>query len=83
MGKSVDEIIQQMRAAPHSVRFRDACRVAGEYFGEPRQQATSHAVYKMPWAGDPRVNLQNDRGLAKPYQIKQLLAAVERVHNGR
>jgi len=83
VGLSVDEIIEHMRASPSGVHFRDACKVADAYFGAPRQRGTSHVVYKMPWAGDPRVNLQNDHGLAKPYQIKQLLSAIERVHNGQ
>jgi hypothetical protein len=33
----------------------------------------------MPWANDPRVNLQEDGKDAKPYQVRQLLAAVERI----
>ena len=34
----------------------------------------------MPWPGDPRVNLQSGQGgMAKSYQVKQLLAAIERL----
>ena len=33
-------------------------------------------MYKTPWPGDPRVNIQNDKGRAKPYQVKQVLAAI-------
>lgn len=36
-------------------------------------------VYRMPWRGDPRVNIQNDRGRAKPYQVKQVLAAIAKL----
>ena len=50
------------------------------YFGEPRQSGTSHRIYKMPWKGDPRVNIQNDKGKAKAYQVKQVLAAIERLN---
>jgi hypothetical protein len=32
----------------------------------------------MPWAGDPRINLQNKHGKAKPYQVKQAIAAIDR-----
>jgi len=28
--------------------------------------------------GDPRVNIQNDHGRAKAYQVKQVLAAIEK-----
>jgi hypothetical protein len=74
------DIVEAMRATPANVRFRDAVKVATRYFGEPRQSATSHSVWKMPWAGDPRVNLQRgSNGMAKAYQIKQLLAALDRL----
>jgi len=33
----------------------------------------------MPWAGDPRVNIQNNKGMAKPYQVKQVLKAIDRL----
>ena len=40
---------------------------------------TSHAVFKTSWHGDPRVNIQNDHGKAKTYQVKQVLAAIEKL----
>lgn len=72
-----------MRSAPGGVRFADLARVCEHYFGEPRQQGTSHLVYRMPWRGDPRVNIQNDHGNAKPYQVRQVLAAIEKLERGR
>ncbi len=39
----------------------------------------SHRVYKMPWAGDPRVNIQNEKGKAKVYQVKQVLKAIDKL----
>jgi hypothetical protein len=34
----------------------------------------------MPWPGDPRVNLQAaENGKAKAYQVRQLLAAIDRL----
>ncbi|MEI8355961.1 MAG: toxin HicA, partial [Deltaproteobacteria bacterium] len=41
----------------------------------------SHRVYKTPWIGDPRVNIQNEKGRAKRYQVKQVLKAIERLEN--
>ena len=49
------------------------------YFGQPRQSGTSHAIFKTPWPGDPRVNIQNARGKAKPYQVRQVLLALDRI----
>ena len=33
----------------------------------------------MPWEGDPRVNIQNAKGIAKAYQVRQVLKAIERL----
>ncbi|QIM15511.1 toxin HicA [Leucobacter insecticola] len=75
----VEQIIEQMRKNPKGVRFSDLAKVCDEHFGEPRQRGTSHRVYRMPWAGDPRVNIQDDKGKAKPYQVGQVLAAIDRL----
>jgi hypothetical protein len=69
----------QMRESPANVAYGDLLKVCEHYFGEPRQRATSHAVFKTPWPGDPRVNTQNDRGKAKVYQVKQILTAIEKL----
>lgn len=71
-----------MRQRPSAVRFSDLARVCDHYFGKPRQVGTSHRVYKMPWEGDPRVNIQDDHGRAKPYQVRQVLAAIARLEEG-
>lgn len=75
----VDTILHQMRRNPEGVRFRDLCRVCDHYFGAPRRAGTSHRVYKMPWQGDPRINIQGSRGMAKVYQVKQVLLAIARL----
>ena len=77
----VDDIIEQMRRTPKSIRFADACRVCDHYFGQPRQKGTSHRVYKTPWQGDPGVNIQGTKGKAKAYQIQQILKAIERLED--
>jgi hypothetical protein len=77
----IPELLSRMRSNPHEVRFSDLCRVCDHYFGEPRQRSTSHRVYKMPWQGDPRVNIQSRKGMAKDYQVKQVLQAVERLES--
>ena len=76
---SVDDIVEQMRRKPQGIRFTDACRVCDYCFGQPRRRKSSHRVYRTPWPGDPRVNLQNAKGQAKAYQVKQILRAIERL----
>lgn len=73
------EILEKMRANPANVRFADLCKVCDHLFGQARQASGSHRVYKTPWIGDPRVNIQNDKGQAKTYQVKQVLKAIERL----
>lgn len=76
---SVAKILEAMRRNPQGVTFADAVKVATEYFGAPRNHGGSHKVFKTPWPGDPRVNLQEGNGgKAKTYQVKQLLQAIER-----
>jgi hypothetical protein len=78
---NVDDILTKMRNSPHGNRFSDVCKVCQHHFGKPRQTSGSHRIYKTPWQGDPRVNVQNDGGKAKPYQVRQVLRAVERLND--
>ena len=75
------KILKELRANPKDVRFADLAKVCDEYFGEPRQKGTSHRVYRTPWPGDPRVNIQNDKGSAKPYQVRQVIKAIEKLED--
>ena len=80
MAKRVEDLVAEMRSNPAGVRFADACRVVTYYFGEPRHKGTSHRVWRMPWAGDPRINLQpGESGKAKPYRIRQAVQAIDRL----
>jgi len=75
----IKEILAQMKRNPKDVRFSDLCKVCDFYFGEARQRGTNHRTYKIPWKGDPRINIQNHKGKAKAYQVKQVLLAIERL----
>ena len=75
----VEDLIKRMQHNPKDVRFNELCKVCDHYFGIPRQRGSSHRVYKTPWQGDPRINIQNDKGKAKAYQIKQVLLAIEKL----
>ena len=75
----ITELIAEMKHNPRGIRFQDLCKVCDHYFGAARQTGSSHRVYKTPWIGDPRVNIQNDKGMAKAYQVKQVLKAIERL----
>ena len=76
---SVEKLLEQMRRETVNVNFKDLKKVCETYFGKPRQSGSSHAVFKTPWPGDPRVNIQNANGKAKPYQVKQDLQAIDKL----
>ena len=71
--------MKQMRSNPQNVSFADLRKVCEYYFGHARQTGSSDAVFRTPRAGNPRVNIRNDHGKAKTYQIKQVLAAIHRL----
>jgi hypothetical protein len=75
----LEDIIQGMKENPKGVRFVDLCKVCDKYFGEPRQSGSSHRIYRTPWKGDPRINIQNSKGKAKAYQVKQILKALDKL----
>lgn len=80
--KSIHEIVADMDAG-REIHFGDLAKVCDHYFGKPRQSGTSHHVYRMPWPGDPRVNIQNAKGKAKPYQVRQVLKALAKLKEMR
>ena len=75
---SMDNVVKQMERNPKDVRFTDLCKVCEYYFGKARQKG-GHHIYKMPWQGDPRINIQNDNGKGKAYQVRQALEAIKKL----
>jgi hypothetical protein len=61
--------------------FSEVAKVCDHYFGSPRQHGTSHRIYRTPWPGDPRVNIQNANGKAKAYQVRQVLKAIAKLED--
>jgi len=81
---STDDVIKELERSPSNVRFTDLCKICDYYFGEARQKGSSHRIYKTPWQGDPRVNIQEKDGKGKDYQVKQVIKAIKRleIQNG-
>lgn len=78
----IAKIVAEMKRNPKGIRFEELCKVCDYYFGMARQTGSSHRIYKTPWPDDPRVNIQNDKGMAKAYQVRQVLRAIERLEEG-
>lgn len=74
-----EELLKKFESNPQNVKYSDLEKVCDAVFGGARQHGSSHRVYKTPWQGDPRVNIQNENGKAKPYQVRQVLKAVKKM----
>jgi len=77
----IEDILLQMKRNPKGIRYNDLCKVCDYYFGKVRQTSSSHRIYKTPWKGDPRINIQNYKGTAKAYQVKQVLMAIQKLED--
>lgn len=77
----IPDIVAEMRRNPKGIRFADLCKVCDFFFGQARQSSGSHRIYRTPWQGDPRVNIQDNNGMAKPYQVRQVLKALDRLED--
>lgn len=75
----IEQLVLKIKKNDKNVRFPDLRKICEHYFGEARQSGTSHMVFKTPWQGDPRVNIQNAKGKAKVYQVRQVLKAISRL----
>jgi hypothetical protein len=64
-------------ANPYNVKFADLLYLCEKSFGKPRING-SHHIFKMPWQGNPRINLQRDGNMAKPYQVRSVKEALEK-----
>jgi len=63
---------------PKNVTFRNLLKICIDYFGKPRIKG-SHYIFKTPWKGDPRLNIQRDGKMAKHYQVKMVSNAIARL----
>lgn len=64
------------RGDVRNVRFVDLCRLVEALGFQPRRITGSHHIYAHPGVPD-LINLQDVRGQAKPYQVRQLVRLVE------
>lgn len=75
---SIKSLITEFKENPAGVKFADLCKVCDKYFGESRT-SSSHRIYKTIWQGDPRINIQDDNGKAKAYQVREVLKALKKL----
>ncbi|MBA7635484.1 hypothetical protein ES703_43088 [subsurface metagenome] len=68
--------------SPKNVHFKDLLALCKQYFGDCRIRG-SHHIFKMPWKGEPRINIQRDNDKAKPCQVRNVKKAIEKLEGGK
>ncbi len=77
----ITALVEEMRANPKNLRFHDLKKVREAYFGQPRTSG-SYVIFDTKWQGVPNINIQNDNGKAKSYQVRQVIKAIDRLQGG-
>ncbi|PKL77056.1 MAG: toxin HicA [Candidatus Melainabacteria bacterium HGW-Melainabacteria-1] len=81
---SLAQIIAELERSIEGAKFSRLLNICERFFGPPRISG-SHHIFKTPWKGDPRINLQNSKGSkgkAKPYQVRQVINALKKLNSG-
>ena len=73
------KLLKKLIAGSKNIRFNEATTIAGAFGFRLDRTSGSHHIFLHPDLPE-LVNLQNVKGKAKPYQIKQLLKIIEK-HN--
>lgn len=75
------KLIDKARNNPAGVRFQEICLLAESLGFTKRGGKGSHIVYEKDGV-EEILTFQNRKGMAKPYQVKQLLAVIEKYRLG-
>lgn len=75
--ESIPKLIAELEQKTENTRFSRLLKICEAVFGSPRISG-SHHIFKTPWFGDPRINLQTVKGNAKVYQVKQVVQALKK-----
>ena len=71
------KLLKKALSSPANLRFEEACALARAFGFRLSRVSGSHHIFAHLNVRE-LVNLQEVEGKAKPYQVKQLLALVER-----
>ncbi len=71
------KLLVAIRKNPTGVRFDGLVKLILALGFKLERQVGSHAIYTHPRSAVPIINVQNMRGRAKPYQVRQVLAIAD------
>lgn len=75
------KLLEKARNNPASVRFQEICLLAEHLGFTKRGGKGSHIVYEKDGV-EEILTFQDRKGMAKPYQVKQLLAVIDKYRLG-
>lgn len=70
------KLLEQAINNPKGVRFNDLVSLVVAFGFEFERQRGSHHIYRHP-VKRVQLNLQSEKGMAKPYQVRQFIQAIE------
>lgn len=76
MTERIDGLEARLEAEPASIQFSELRKVCEHFFGKPRHRGGSHLIFKTGLREPALVNIQPQGKMAKPYQCRQVAAAV-------
>ena len=74
---TIDDAIKTLKNGK-TIQFKDLLKICQKFFEGPRIEG-SHHIFKTPWEGQPWVNIQKDKKMAKRYQVRQVKEALEKL----
>jgi predicted RNA binding protein YcfA (HicA-like mRNA interferase family) len=72
-----EKLLKKILENPKNVSFSDIIKLISAFGFIETRVSGSHHIYKHPEITE-FINIQNVKGQAKPYQIKQFLSLVEK-----
>ena len=69
--------LEELKANPKKIRFARICKIAEAFGFQTRQGPGSHRIYYKDGVREI-LNIQNEDGWAKPYQVRQFIKIIEK-----
>ena len=77
----VGKRIARLRRNPRNVPWSELVNVCDALFGPPTRTTGSHRIYDVKWSKSRLLVLQPRGANAKPYQVRQVLKAIEELES--
>lgn len=74
---NIRNLLSELTGKEKNIKFSRLLKICEDVFGGSRISG-GHHIFKTPWPGDPRINLQKAGNMAKPYQVKQVIESLKK-----